>query len=109
MDEDAMNPDADEYYAQTYDASVPDWPGEIDFYREMADKANSAGGAVLEIACGTGRVAIRLTRTGARVAGIDLCVFRLEMEHLLARDGVSARLSSTRDHAARGRRMNPSR
>lgn len=50
MDEDAMNPDADEYYTQTYDASVPDWPGEIDFYREMADKANSAGGAVLEIA-----------------------------------------------------------
>jgi len=27
---------AREFYAQTYDARVTDWPGEIDFYRELA-------------------------------------------------------------------------
>jgi formylmethanofuran dehydrogenase subunit E len=25
-----------EFYAQTYDESVPDWPGESDFYRALA-------------------------------------------------------------------------
>jgi hypothetical protein len=67
---------AAEFYAQTYDDSVPDWPGEMEFYREMAADATSAGGSVLEIACGMGRVAIRLH-----------CIFRFEMEHLLARAG----------------------
>jgi SAM-dependent methyltransferase len=61
------------FYAQTYDASVPDWPGEIDFYRELASTAKSAGQAVLELACGTGRVAIRLAQTGVQVVGLDLC------------------------------------
>lgn len=60
------------FYAQTYDASVPDWPGEIDFYQEMAVEAKRSGGAVLEIACGTGRVAIRLAREGVNVVGLDL-------------------------------------
>ncbi len=61
-----------EFYAQTYDASVPDWPGEIAFYQEMAAAAQRKGGAVLEIACGTGRVAIRLARAGVNVVGLDL-------------------------------------
>jgi SAM-dependent methyltransferase len=60
------------FYAQTYDASVPDWPGEIDFYRELASTAHSAGQAVLELACGTGRVAIRLAESGVQVVGLDL-------------------------------------
>jgi len=63
---------AREFYAQTYDASVPDWPGEIDFYREMVAELKPGGGAVLEIACGTGRVAIRLARDGVEVVGLDL-------------------------------------
>jgi SAM-dependent methyltransferase len=60
------------YYAQTYDASVPDWPGEIDFYRDLAAQAKSKGGAVLEVACGTGRVAMHLLRDGVRLVGLDL-------------------------------------
>jgi ubiquinone/menaquinone biosynthesis C-methylase UbiE len=60
------------FYAETYDASVPDWPGELDFYREMAEEAKSKGAAVLEIACGTGRVAIRLAQQGVAVVGLDL-------------------------------------
>ncbi len=65
-----------EFYALTYDVSVPDWPGEIDFYRQMAQ---STGGAVLEIACGTGRVAIRLAQTGVKVVGLDRSPHMLEV------------------------------
>lgn len=65
-----VNPD--QFYADTYDDSVPDWPGEIDFYRGLAADVRSRGGSVLEIACGTGRVAVRLARDGVRVVGIDL-------------------------------------
>ncbi len=63
---------AREFYAQTYDASVPDWPGEIDFYRDLAAEATRSGRKVLEIACGTGRVATRLAQAGAAVVGLDL-------------------------------------
>ena len=62
---------AREFYAQTYDVSVSDWSGEIDFYRELAAEANSNGRAVLEVACGTGRVAMRLARDGVEVVGLD--------------------------------------
>ena len=72
MEQSAAEQNADEFYAETYDDSVPDWPGEIDFYRALAGKVKSAGGTVLEIACGTGRVAIRLARDGVKVAGLDL-------------------------------------
>jgi SAM-dependent methyltransferase len=60
-----------EFYAQTYDVSVPDWPGELDFYQEMAAQVKSAGEAVLEIACGTGRIAIRLAQEGVNMVGLD--------------------------------------
>jgi SAM-dependent methyltransferase len=72
MEENATTHDADKFYAETYDASLSDWPGEIDFYLEMAETARSVNGDVLEIACGTGRVAIRLARAGTKVVGIDL-------------------------------------
>lgn len=68
-----------ERVAQLYDASVPDWPGEIDFYRELAAEAKSNGGAVLEVACGTGRVAIRLAQDGVSVIGIDLSTAMLDV------------------------------
>ena len=61
-----------EFYAETYDTVVPDWPGEIDFYRALAAETHSKGQAVLEIACGTGRVAIRLAQDGVDVVGLDL-------------------------------------
>jgi SAM-dependent methyltransferase len=58
--------------AALYDLQVPDWPGEIAFYRALAAEAAAAGGAVLEVACGTGRVAVRLARDGVRLVGLDL-------------------------------------
>jgi SAM-dependent methyltransferase len=63
---------AREFYARTYDVSVSDWPGEIDFYRQLAAETRSRGGKVLELGCGTGRVAIRLAQDGAAVVGLDL-------------------------------------
>jgi ubiquinone/menaquinone biosynthesis C-methylase UbiE len=69
----------DQFYAETYDVSVPDWLNEIDFYQEMAATAKQAGGSVLELACGTGRVAIRLARSGASVVGLDLSPYMLEV------------------------------
>jgi nitroreductase/ubiquinone/menaquinone biosynthesis C-methylase UbiE len=72
-----MNPTTDQqtaadFYALTYDLSVSDWPGEIDFYQALAEKVKSAGGIVLELACGTGRVALRLAQQGVAVTGLDL-------------------------------------
>ena len=58
--------------ALMYDEEVPDWPGEIDFYRKLALETRERGQAVLEIACGTGRVAARLAEAGVQVTGQDL-------------------------------------
>lgn len=59
------------FYAETYDTVVADWPGEIEFYLGLAAQASERGQAVLEIGCGTGRVALRLAQAGARVVGLD--------------------------------------
>ena len=72
VDQPTSEQNADEFYAETYDDSVPDWPGEMDFYRALAAKVKSDAGTVLEIACGTGRVAIRLAQYGVSVVGLDL-------------------------------------
>ncbi|MGD1994060.1 MAG: class I SAM-dependent methyltransferase [Anaerolineae bacterium] len=70
---------AQEFYARTSDTVVPDWPGEIDFYRELAAKVFADNQAVLEVACGTGRVAIRLAQQGGDVAGLDLSPAMLDV------------------------------
>jgi ubiquinone/menaquinone biosynthesis C-methylase UbiE len=70
---------AREFYAETYDTVVPDWPGEIDFYRKLAAEARVKGQAVLEVACGTGRVAIRLAREGVEVVGLDFSPTMLDV------------------------------
>jgi SAM-dependent methyltransferase len=68
-----------EFYAEIYDAWVPDWPGELDFYRDLALAAMSSGGAVLEVACGTGRIAARLAQEGVTVVGLDRSPEMLEV------------------------------
>ena len=79
MEQSTSEQNPDEFYAQTYDDSVPDWPGEIEFYQALAAKVKSDGGTVLEIACGTGRVAIRLAQDGVNVVGLDLSPEMIEI------------------------------
>jgi SAM-dependent methyltransferase len=43
-------------------------PEDVDFYREIAE---STGGPVLELGCGTGRIAIPLLETGLEIHGLD--------------------------------------
>lgn len=60
--------------ADLYDAALDDWPGELDFYQALAAEATGRGQLILEVGCGTGRVAIRLAQAGNRVVGLDLSV-----------------------------------
>ncbi len=54
-----------------YDRLFPDHGGDLPFLLAQAQRAQR-GDAVLELACGTGRVAIPLARAGLKVTGIDL-------------------------------------
>ena len=61
----------DEDVAARYDAAIPIPPGEIEFYLELAREARALGLATLELACGTGRIAIPLAREGIDIVGLD--------------------------------------
>lgn len=58
--------------AELYDISVPDWEGEIDFYRPFAREVRDREESVLEVACGTGRVTLRLAQEGVDTVGVDI-------------------------------------
>lgn len=60
------------------------WYHDLDFYLEYA---RHQGGAILEVACGTGRVTIPLAQAGFEVHGIDLSlpmltIFRRKLDSL---------------------------
>ncbi|MEX1253438.1 MAG: class I SAM-dependent methyltransferase [Dehalococcoidia bacterium] len=65
----------EQYYtdevAATYDVTSPGIPGDVDFYLELARQAHEAGQPVLELACGTGRVAVPIARAGISIVGLD--------------------------------------
>ena len=67
-----MTQSPEQLSAELYDLAVPDWDGEIDFYREFACEARERGQSVLEVACGTGRVTLRLAQEGVNMVGTDL-------------------------------------
>jgi SAM-dependent methyltransferase len=54
--------------ARLYDLDLVDDPGDVDLYRALADRVR---GRILELAVGTGRVAIPLAAAGHRVTGVD--------------------------------------
>jgi SAM-dependent methyltransferase len=56
-------------YADVYDRWYGDLPGADDAVATLAELA--AGGPVLELAVGTGRLAVPLAATGVRVVGVD--------------------------------------
>jgi SAM-dependent methyltransferase len=61
--------------ARYYDLDLEDDPGDVEFYRALARRA---GGAVLELGVGTGRVAVPLACDGWDVTGVDLDAHMLE-------------------------------
>jgi SAM-dependent methyltransferase len=64
----AIRADATLYdFADLYDAIVPPGPCEAFYLAE----ARRAGGAVLELGCGTGRLTLPLAREGLEVVGLD--------------------------------------
>lgn len=66
--------------------------GDVEFYRDMA---RQTGGPVLDVGCGTGRVAIELARAGYEVVGVDLSAAMLaqaELRRAALPSGVAARL-----------------
>lgn len=61
-----------DYYAsnaELYDLVSPGAPGDVDFYREEAERA---GSPILELACGTGRILLPLARAGLEITGVDI-------------------------------------
>jgi len=55
--------------ARLYDLDLVDDPGDLDLYLALADRAD---GPILELAVGTGRLAIPLAEAGHVVTGVDL-------------------------------------
>jgi SAM-dependent methyltransferase len=55
--------------ARLYDLDLADDPGDLDLYLAMAERAD---GPVLELAAGTGRLAIPLAEAGHQVTAVDL-------------------------------------
>ena len=60
---------ADLYDGESYDARGYHFEGELDFWSR---KAEESGKDILELCCGTGRLAIPLASKGFNVMGIDL-------------------------------------
>jgi SAM-dependent methyltransferase len=66
-------------FASSYDAWAADMTEDVDFYVELAREAD---GPIVELAVGTGRVAIPVAeRTGKRVLGIDVSPAMLAVAH----------------------------
>jgi SAM-dependent methyltransferase len=61
--------------ARLYDLDLIDDPGDLDLYLALGDRAD---GPILELAVGTGRLAIPLAEAGHLVTGVDLDPAMLE-------------------------------
>src|SRR6187399_3378698 len=61
--------------ARLYDLDLQDDPGDLDLYLALADRAD---GAILELAAGTGRLAVPLAVAGHPVTAVDLDPAMLE-------------------------------
>jgi ubiquinone/menaquinone biosynthesis C-methylase UbiE len=69
---DAFYEEAGSLFVEAYDAfysvAPPQIAGDVAFYEGLA---RQTGGPVLEIACGTGRIALALAEAGLEVTGVD--------------------------------------
>ena len=62
--------------ARLYDPWSASVTEDIEFY---VDEARAAGGTVVELACGTGRISVPIAKAGVRVIGVDASVRMLEV------------------------------
>jgi SAM-dependent methyltransferase len=79
--------------ARLYDLDLADDPGDLDLYLALAERAD---GPILELAVGTGRLAVPLAEAGHAVTGVDLDAAMLDRARARAAGGaadVAARLT----------------
>lgn len=77
--------------ARLYDLDLVDDPGDLDLYLALADRAS---GPVLELAVGSGRLAVPMAVAGHDVTGVDLDRAMLDRARARAgRAGVAERLA----------------
>ncbi|HEY0072075.1 MAG TPA: class I SAM-dependent methyltransferase [Chloroflexia bacterium] len=70
----------DRLLARYYDLEYRDYRDDLDFYVQLAEWSNPArDGAVLELGCGTGRVALALAEAGFTVTAVDTSPGMLEV------------------------------
>jgi SAM-dependent methyltransferase len=69
----------DHEIAARYDDETNGVPGDAEFYLALARETAAEGHSVLELACGTGRVAIPIAREGIPVTGLDASPAMLEI------------------------------
>ena len=91
-------------FAEYYDADFGTIADDLRFYRELARRA---GGRVLEVMCGSGRLLLPLAQAGLRLAGVDIsgAMLALARERLQAA-GILERVelleSDVRSHVPQG-------
>lgn len=66
---DRPDPETAAALARLYDLDLREDPGDLDLYLALADRA---GDPVLELAVGSGRLAVPMAEAGHRVTGVDL-------------------------------------
>lgn len=79
-----------QFYAQLYDEVVHDWPDEINFYRQLIEENGIH--RLLEVACGTGRVMLKMVRDDMQITGIDRDEALLEVARKKAKGHPSVKL-----------------
>jgi SAM-dependent methyltransferase len=82
----------DEALARLYDLDLVEAPGDADLYLALAARAD---GPVLELASGTGRIAVQLAAAGHHVTGVDVdpaMLARARMRAAAAGPAVGGRL-----------------
>ena len=72
--------------ARLYDLDLVDDPGDLDLYLALAGRAD---GPILELAVGTGRLAIPLAEAGHAVTGVDLDPAMLDRARARRRSGTA--------------------
>lgn len=89
----ANDPETAAALARLYDLDLLEEPGDLDLYLALAERT---GGPILELAVGTGRIAVPLADAGYEITGVDLDPAMLDRARARASEAsadVAARLT----------------